>query len=384
MSSEATTYTFHNPDSLENVIGLLPEAAERPIFWEDPDDDDSEFEYGKSKIETHKAVYNPATGELYGVVTGDYEIINPETFLLPMVEEVRDRDRDDVEGRFNVYDGGAYGYGELLFDTDAIWPPDRERSDNPVRVGSTVRYSHDGGISVRASGFAQDGMCTNTMRRVTDAVYVKHAGDVEARVDWREEWAAVFDQLGTFSEALATVIDSAIDFEMFDFTEDLFDQEWVDAANPQNAIEDISGPTGVDDEQVRGVHGFYEYLGFPRYLSLSAADRLMWRLSRSDEPRIASAWDVYQGMTYALSHDQRFEAGSSSDDDYHRVASDILSNPVKSLEDSQRGFRSRIQADEEEDRGPFQIDATTGEALQQYKEREDLIRASFGAGDVDE
>lgn len=377
MSSEPTTLDFHSPDSLEGVVGMLPEADERPIFWDDPADDDSEFDFGKRQIEANKAVYNPDSGDLYDVVSADYEIINPEAFLVPLVDELRDRDRTDVRGIFNVYDGGAYGYGELLFDTDAIWPPDRGRSDDPVRVGLTTRYSHDGGISVRASGFAQDGMCKNTMRRVTDAVYVKHAGDVEDRVDWTDEWSNVLDQLGTFSERLAGVIESAIEFELFDLGDSPFSDEWVDAANPTQAIEEIPAPPGVEPVVLRGLHGFYEYLGLPRYIALGAVDRLSWRLGQSEQPQSVTAWDGYQGLTYALSHNARFEAGSSSDDDYHRIASDVLANPVKALDDAQRGFQAATQPDTEAD-GPFAIDATVGEALEQYAEREEAIRASFG------
>lgn len=372
MSSNPNTYEFHSPDSLDAVAAMLPEAMEVPIFREDPDADDDDF---MSEIETHKGVANPANGDLYGVVTSDYEVINPTTFLDPLVEGIRERERADVRGFFNVYDDGAYGFGELLFDEHAIWPPDRSRTEEPVRIGMTVRYSHDGGISVRASGFSQDGMCKNTMHRVTDSVYVKHAGDVEGRVDWEAEWGTVLDQLGVFSERLAGIIEQSMEFELYDLTSSTFGDNWVDATDPNDAIEGVSIP-GLDHHAVRGLHGFYDYLGLPNYLALASVDRLAFRLPQTDDARRVSAWDAYSAVTYALTHHGRFEAGSSSYDDYHRIASDILLNPARALEEAQRGFHDRTTADAAAD-DPFAIESTVGEALAAYEERERQMRAAM-------
>ena len=377
-------YQFINIAQFNDIANGLPRAEERPIFWEDPADDGG-FEFGDGtevsdvvEIDVAKAVYAEETGELFGVVSDEYHIINPDEFLLPLVDEVESRDRGDPEGTVVTYEGGARGYGEMLFDSDAIWPPDRNRSANPVRTGLTFRYSHDGGISVRASGFAQDGMCVNTMRRVTDAVYVKHAGHVEERVDWRDEWSSILDQLGVFSESLAAVIDEAFEFQMFDLTADPFSSEWVDAIDVSDTMDEelarIQVPLGVEQDQVRGLFGFYDYLGFPRYLSHTATGRTIWRLNQRSES-VATAWDVYSGMTFALSHEARFNPGSSSDDRYHRIASDILSNPTMAMDRAMQGFNDRLAV--EDDTGALDIEFTTGEAVQTFKERDELLRSSF-------
>lgn len=380
MSSE-NHLEFHNPQSLMAVGNRLPTADETSIYWNDPasgDEDTGGFEFQGDEydeIDEFKAVYNSSNGDLFGVVTDDYQIINPPEFIGPLVEQIKKRDRTDCEGFVNVYNGGASGYGELLFDTGAIWPPDRTRSDDPVRCGMTFRYSHDGGISVRASGFAQDGLCSNTMRRVTDAVYVKHAGDVDERVDWHAEWDTVLSQLGVFSETLATVIEGAMEFQIFDLGDHEFGDEWVDATDPQEAIEEVASPVGVTERQIRGLHGFYDYLGFPNYLSLSSVDRLAWRMSQRADPRIVSAWDAYSALTYALSHDARFDAGSGTDDRYHRIASDVLANPQKALTDAQAGLRDRLAVDDEQE--TFGVEATVGEAVAVYEEREEQMRGAM-------
>lgn len=347
----------------------LPEADERPVYWNDPESNDHEA------LDDWKATYNPETGDIYSVVTADYQIIQPPQFIGPLVEEIKERDRDDLEGYFTVFDGGGSGYGELLFDTGAIWPPDRSRSDEPVRTGVELRWSHDGGVSVRASGFAQDGMCTNTMRQVTDSVYVKHAGDVGERVNWNSEWDGVLDQLGVFSEALATVIEEAMNFTLFDLSEDSFSSTWIEVTDPQEALEDVQAPPTVEDRAMRGLHGFFDYLGFPNYLCLSAVDRLSWRLTKADDPRDVTAWHAYSAITYALSHEARFDQGSSSDDKYHRYASDILSNPQKALDDAQQSLAQRAQPDEAAQ--DTLIEGTTGEALTAYQEREQMLRSAF-------
>lgn len=370
-----TELDFDSPKTLAHVARNLPEADETPIFWDDPLDG-SDFEFHE-QIDEYKAVYNPETGELYSVVSDEYTIINPETFLLPLVEEIEERDRTDVRGHFRVYNGGARAYGELLFDTDAIWPPGRDDDEEPVRTGLNVNYSHDGGVSVSAAGFAQDGVCTNTMRRVTDSVYIKHAGDVGDRVDWNAEWGAVLDQVGVFSERLADVIASAMEVELFDLAEHEFSDEWIDVTDPNRALDEVPSPAGVTDAQMRGLHGLYDYLGFPNYLALGAVDRLSWRLMQTDTPTVVTAWDGYQAATYALSHQARFESGSSADDDYHRYASDLLMNPLLALESAGRELRSRIETDAGEEGEPLAIETTVGEAVQSYQEREEDLRASL-------
>jgi hypothetical protein len=375
---------FHSPQSFMAVVNGLPEADEKPLFTLGTDGEyrlsqsEGDTAYHARQVDTHKVVYNPDSGMTFGVVTDEYEIIQPSEFLGPMVEVCKDRERTDMQGFISLFDHGASAYGEVLFDTDALWPPDRSRSDEPVRTGVTFRYSHDGGVSVRASGFAQDGKCKNTMRQVTDSIYIKHAGDVRGRVDFHEEWNSVFDQLGVFSESLATVIEGAMEFALFDFESESFESDWIEATDPPDRLGEIPDVPGVSDRQQRGVFGYYDYLGFPNYLSLTATDRLVWRFRQQPDQSAVTAWDAYSAMTYALSHEARFDSGTSTDDQYHRTASDILTNPAKTINDAQRAIGDRLSVDEEQD--VFGIEQTTGEALQQYEQREQQLRGALEQG----
>lgn len=228
------SYQFNDAQSLLGIANR-PElqADEKPVFTRDeftpadapPDEldglghgDDGEAE-PLERMGGYKAIYNPETGTLFDVATDSYTIVNPGAFMGPLVSELVERDQADVSGRVNVYDGGAKGYAEVLFDSkDEIYLPGRGRSD-PVKVGFDLRWSHDSGLSVRVNGFAQDTACSNSIRAVTSPINVKHSGDVADRVDWDEEWATALDELGAFSEDLARIIDDAMTTEVFDHAE---------------------------------------------------------------------------------------------------------------------------------------------------------------------
>lgn len=369
--------SFYGPRTLRSVAEGLPSAESAELFWDDPESDAWE------QVDTHKAVANADSGEWIGVVTDEYEIINPPEFLDPLADVLEERDRTDVEGTFRVFDNGAGAHGQMLFDSDAIWPPDRSRSDDPVKIGMSLRFSHDGGVSVRSSGFAQDTACENSMRKVTDSVYVKHSGDVDARVNWQSEWSRLIDQLGVFSERLGEVIESAFNTTLFDLSEDNpFEVptdlgSWREMTDPPQRIENI-GAVGIEPQTVRALFGYYDYLGFPAYLSLEATARLVWRLSKQTDALSVSAWDAYSAITYALSHEARFETGSSSDDDYHRAASDILLNPAVTIEAAQQEIAARATPDNV-DQQMLGVEETVGEAVQQYRDREELLREAFGS-----
>ena len=98
MAKSTTEYEFHSPDTLRWVGNELPEAAERDIFWMDPSAEGPELE----RIETNKAIFNPETGQLFGVVTDEYEVINPREFVGPLVDELEERGRYDGHGGFTV------------------------------------------------------------------------------------------------------------------------------------------------------------------------------------------------------------------------------------------------------------------------------------------
>lgn len=376
-------YRFDDPQSLLGIANQPAlQADEKPLLTfaeDDPDNvdsfDDVEF------VDGHKLVYNPATGTAFGTATDEYEIINPPEFVGPLVEQLIDRDRTDVEGDVWVRNDGASGYAQLLFrQTDAIWLPNRGNS-NPVRCGFQLWWAHDQGLSVRAEGFAQDTACSNSMREVTSGVHVKHSGDVDGRVDWDDEWATVLDELGAFSEALAELIEDAMQYELIDFGDFDVSETWLAETGPLDTLEETNpvGPLTEDDRD--GMHALYELLGLPQYLATAAARRLVLRLSQKDDPRIVSAWDAYSAATYALTHEGRGTPGAS-DDRHHRTVSDILLNPHEVIGMADREARSRATPDdaapvimEGEAEG---LEETTGDALRQYSERARQLEQSFG------
>lgn len=373
-TSDQRRHGYHSIDSLRSTIDLLPEAATADLYWDDPD------EGFVSEVGTHKAVFNPEGNGLFGVVTDDYTVVNPTEFLSPLADELTDRDRHDIEGDFKTFEDGARGVGTMLFNTETIYPPDRDRSDEPVRCGLSIRWSHDGGISVSASGFAQDGMCANTMRRVTDSIYVRHTGDVESRVDWRGEWSNVLQQLGVFAERLADVIESAIEFELLDLDLDPFGSDWIETTDPQQAIENIPLPPGVTERDRRGLHGLYDHLGLPKYLALAATDRLLWRLSQQDDPTSVTAWAAYSAGTYALTHAARFDSFTSSDDDYQRRVADLLLNPHSVLETCEQSIERALAPDTDQDRlmiAGANVEPTVGEALTEYEQRQEALQSAM-------
>lgn len=378
MSSNAEVYDFHDAASMlaiANDPAKVPKAATKPLYVEDEDGELATWD-GDSlrELADYQTVYNPNNGQIFDLVTDEYVPIQAPEFIGPLAAEIKERDRS-IEGTYSMFDGGR-GYLEVIFSDSGIWPRDRDEHQEPVRSGVTVSWSHDGGVSVKARGFAQDGACSNTMRRVSDSVYVKHAGDVESRVDWNDEWATVLDQLGAFSEALERVINGAFEYELFDLSDGPFSEDWLAVTDGLKKLSDLDVPLGIPEEAREGINGFFDLLGFPGYISYHATSRLFWRLTqKEDDHALVSAWDAYSAVTYALSHHAQFESGSSSDDDYHRIASDLLANPRLVEQDAGQEFQSRLAPEREED--GIGIEENAGDAMRAFKEREDELRGAF-------
>jgi hypothetical protein len=384
----AERYDFDSPKGLLAVANRKElHASEKPLFVYTKGDGDfrlSESDSGTrmkaEKLDDFKLVYNEHTNTKFGAVTDDYQIINPPEFVGPLAAELRDRNHENINGSVWVRNGGAQAYARVLLeDKHNVWLPNRGRS-NPVRVGFSFRWSHDGGISVRASGFAQDTQCTNSIRQVTSPVHVKHAGDVEDRVDWESEWQNVLDDLGAFSEALANIIEDAQNFDALDLR-DSNNRQLRDASDPPTSIDSVEtfGPITETDRAV--AFGFYSLAGFPDYLAVAATDRLFSRLAAKDDPTVASAWDVHSAGTYALTHHGRGTPGAS-DDRYHRVTAEMLMNPAKAVEDARMEAMSELEP--ETGQGIINVEdreADTeelGDALRQYEERSRALEAAFG------
>lgn len=336
------------------------------------EDEDSGMRARTERLDSHKAVYNESTGEIFTVVTDEYQVMNPPTFIDPLVTELEDRNRG-VNGTIYMSDSGGRGYVEMLLDDTGIWPEDREGRSEPVRTGLTVRWSHDGGVSVRASAFAQDGSCKNTMRQVSDSIYVKHAGDME-RVDFREEWAETLDSLGAFSESLEAVIQSAFDYEIIDLGETDWESDWLEVMDGHGGLEELGVPAYLEDHDRDGIYAMYDLLGFPKYLALEATDRLLWRMRHSGHTAV-TGWDAYSAATYALTHEARFDQHGDSADEYHRKASDILLNPQAVMQ--QADEQARIRAEPAEEQETLLLEEDEGDAMREYSERERELREAL-------
>jgi hypothetical protein len=364
------THDFGSVESFTSIVTderAVPHAGETDVYLKNPETGMLEHH------DDHKAIHSEQTGDVFAVVTDDYEVINPPEIFEPLVDELSARGKS-VTGTVNVYDGGARGFLEVVLDDETIYPADRSGEEEPVRAGIEARWSHDGGVSVRANAFAQDGVCENTMRRVSDAVYVKHAGDVSERVDFGDEWAAILDQLGAFSESLEEVIDAALEHELFRFGE-AFDDDWVAATSVPSGLEDLGVPAFMTARDRDGVCGFYDLLGLPGYVCALATERLVVRLRQRDDPRRASAWDAYSALTWALTHHAKFERGSGTADQYHRTASDLLNNPpmVEQLALNELERRTAPEGGQ-----AVLVEDDVGDAARSYKEREAELRAVMG------
>lgn len=374
----ATVYQFHDYESMLSVANdptKTPRAATKSLFMPDEDGDVATWDgQNLSEVEGHVVVYDPDTGTVFDVATDEYQPIQPQEFIGPLAGELSERDRP-IEGTYRMFDGGR-GYLEAVLQDSGIWPRDRQGHQEPVQTGVTVSWSHDGGVSVKARGFAQDGMCSNTMRSVSDTIYVKHAGDVEERVDWRAEWAKILDQLGAFSEALENVIDNAIDHTMFDLRERSWSNDWLDATDGLRKLEELDVPVHLTERDRDGINGFYDLLGFPGYICYSATDRAMWRLTQKEgDIDKVSAWDAYSALTWALTHQPQFDRGGDQDRRYHRTASDVLNNPPMAEEQAERELQRRLRPDEDDE--ALGIEEDVGEAARAYKEREARLREAI-------
>lgn len=384
---DTTTTTFDNAQGLMALANQPSlQADEKPLLTPRVDDaDDLEGFDDVTFVDGHKLVYNRASGAPFDCVTDEYEIINPPQFIGPLCEKINERGHS-VHGSVWTREHGAKAYAQVLFDDkDAIHLPNR--SGTPVKVGFQLRWSHDGGISVKADGFAQDTSCSNSIRQVTSPIHVKHSGDVNDRIDWSDEWDRVLTQLGAFSEALEQIIHEAMSLDLFDFRDSEMGQAfspaaWRDATDPLDTLEQTTPPGGLDNLHRDTLYGYYSLLGFPKYLAVSATDRLMWRARKTDDPRVLSAWDVHSAATYALTHDHRGTPGAS-DDDHHRIASDILLNPMQTVDDANRAALEATRDDD--DGGPVLAPGTdddledgVGDALRSYHERASEVETAFG------
>jgi hypothetical protein len=353
--------TGADPDttvSFAEAIRRLPRAVETTVAYENPYTG-RWVETGRfnALVDPDRAVASvrddPDEDPLFHIPTDSYSIINPTDVYGPFEDVLRANEVDGrplgevVFGEVRQYRGGGEVHMDVLFDGLEVRLPGRSE---PITMGVTSGYDFFGGNAVYVEGFAQDTLCSNSIRSLTDRRSVKHVG--EAR-DFESWWTAVLEQLELVTDDLYAFIRDATDIEL--------------------SFRDVPFDAGE----------FYELLGFPEYLAEQAASDAR---ANADDPFEIDMWTLHSGATYALTHFYRGREGSSLDG-YVRTANDILFNPERVLTRVQRTYEER--AAEETNGGQTGLESQVAlaqlervsESLQEkassFERREEALRERF-------
>ena len=366
-------------DGLNTLVDRLPRAAEVTAGWKHPITNEW-IETGK-----HNAIVEPRIAEqvegrvgtkeqvegfggdpeetvygdraLFNIPTDDYEIINPSTFLRPLANVLREEGLDDaVFGEFRVSRGGGRVSADVYFDGKHVEAPGMDEDRKPIVVGLQMDWDFFGGTALKIRGMGMDWECVNSLRQITEGKLIKHAGDVDERVDWEEMYEDLLEELDLKTDQLSQMIHEA-------------SQEHLDVSEL---------PDGFADDYDSVLEAFYAYSGLPDYLAEVAADNAR---ANAQDPFNPDWWTLHRGATYAISHEARGEVGSGSAiDQYNRVANDMLMNPAATADEVERAFEAEHEETTLAEEGGGQ--ATVGAAFEsvrdkrdQYEEREEQIHA---------
>lgn len=267
-------------------------------------------EYGKGETRTDAEDFDPhevLTGDdaLYNIPTDDYTIVNPADFLMPLARVIQDADLgDEVFGEFRVSRGGGKVSADVYFDGKHADAPSFEDDRKPIVVGMQIDWDFFGDTAVRFQGMGMDFECVNALRQITETEIVKHAGDVDERVDWYEKFEEMLEELDLKVDVLSQMIHEA-------------SNEYLDLSE---LPEDFSD--GYDSI----LEALYAYSGLPNYLAEVAANDCR---AEAEDPFNPSWWDIHRGATFAITHEARGEVGTGGAiEQYNRVANDMLANPA--------------------------------------------------------
>lgn len=306
----------------------------------------------------------PGDNALYHIPTDDYEVINPGQSLRPLAEVLREEDfGDSVFGEFRLTRGGGRVSGDIFVDGMNVQHPDIEDDDKPIVVGLEVGYDFFGDTAFRARGVALRTSCMNAMRAITDWEVIKHAGDVDNRVDWRAWWTDLLEEIDLKRDQLSQIIAEASEME-FDLT-------------------DLPEDFAMDHDSL--LEAFYDYAGLPGYLAQEAANACR---AEAADPFRPTWWDLHNGATYAITHTARGEVmGGGSIDGYNRLADDMLMNPPAFEERVQNAYETDREHREdatlsEEGGGIAEIQAafeSVRDKKESYEERQDQMKQLVAA-----
>jgi len=366
-------------EGLNTMIDSLPRAAEATAGWKHPVTGDW-IETGK-----HNAIIEPSVAEqiegrtgtkeqvegfggdpdetvygdraLFNIPTDDYSIINPATFLRPLTEVLRDEGLDDaVFGEFRVSRGGGRVSADVFFDGKHVEAPGMDEDRKPIVVGLQLDWDFFGGTALRMRGMGMDWECVNSIRQITEGKTIKHAGDVNERVEWVEMYEDLLEELDLKTDQLSRVIHEA-------------SEETLDLSD---------FPDGFADDYDSVLEAFYAYSGLPDYLAEVAADNAR---ANAEDPFEPDWWTLHRGATYAISHEARGEVGTGAAiDQYNRRANDLLMNPAGVADDVEAAYEEAHEETTLAEEGGGQVTMDTAfesvrDKRDRYEEREEEIHS---------
>lgn len=366
-------------EGLNTMIDSLPRAAEATAGWKHPITNEW-IETGK-----HNAIIEPSVAEqmdgrtgtkeqvegfggdpeetvygdraLFNIPTDDYSIINPATFLRPLTEVLRDEGLDDaVFGEFRVSRGGGRVSADVFFDGKHVEAPGMDEDRKPIVVGLQLDWDFFGGTALRIRGMGMDWECVNSIRQITEGKTIKHAGDVDERVEWVQMYEDLLEQLDLKTDQLSRVIHEA-------------SEETLDLSD---------FPDGFAEDYDSVLEAFYAYAGLPDYLAEVAADNAR---ANAEDPFEPDWWTLHRGATYAISHEARGEVGTGAAiDQYNRRANDLLMNPAGVADDVETAYEEAHEETTLAEEGGGQVSMDTAfesvrDKRDRYEDREEEIHS---------
>ena len=344
--------------SFAEAIRDLPQAVESAVAFENPYSGEwVNTERFNAIVEPERLAAQAQDGEtdpLFYIPTDSYAIINPVDVYAPLEDVLRREELDGqplgdiVFGEIRQYRGGGEVHMDIMFDGLSVELPGRHE---PITMGLTSGYDFFGGHAVYVEGFAQDSVCQNSIRSLTDRQTVKHVGDIAAFDAW---WETLLTQLDMVANDLHAFIVDAQAITL-DLTAVPFDLET-----------------------------FYTLLSFPEYLAKRAASDA--RTTAAD-PFEIDMWTLHSGATHALTHFYGGKEGASLDR-YVRTANDVLFNPQATLERITDAYEQEATA-ATDDNGQTGLDSQVAlaqierveqdihEKAAQFEDREATLRERF-------
>ncbi|EMA52023.1 hypothetical protein [Halococcus salifodinae] len=344
--------------SFAEAVRDLPRAVDTEVAYQNP--------YTNEWVETDRfnAVVEPSrlrdqaqdandVNPLFHVPSDSYTILNPVDVYGPL-ESVLQNEAVDGQplgevmfGEIRQYRAGGEVHMDVLFDGLEVRLPGR---GEPITMGVTSGYDFFGGHAVYVEGFAQDGVCTNTMRQLTEKEVIKHVGEVK---DFEAWWERILTSLELVADDLFAFIRDANRISI-DFTSVPFDVEM-----------------------------FYTLLGFPAYLAERAA--VDAEASAEDLFEI-DMWTLHSGATYALTHFFTGKEGTALDE-YARLANDVLFNPEATIERVKEAYQDALDASETGDQATLngeqglarieRVHRNVQADIEQFESREATLRERF-------